>query len=234
MTVTKVEMFAEIKEALPEDGDQAVGGTVGNHDLSQILIRLVAKVARDLSVFAGNPDGQIGKAVAVEIARGQRAPEEIARLRGVEGAGTAPSVLVPEFRPAGAGGRQPRRRPVNHDDVAGVRMTVYGRTGLADREIRNAVAVEIAFGDAAAPAALWTLLVNPQRLSGRVRQLIAWIIAVDAALSISRAPGSPVRRLSARVQTPDHAYRDGKKQSKSQHSCHGTPGRESSPAQLFA
>jgi hypothetical protein len=84
-------------------------------------------------------------------------------------------------------------------------MTVDGRAWLADREIRKAVTVEVAFRHAAAAPALWTLLVDPQRLSGRVRQLIARIVPMYAALSMACPPRGSVRGLTARILTPEDA-----------------------------
>ncbi len=69
-------------------------------------------------------------------------------------------------------------------------MTVDGRARLGNREIRNAVPVEVALRHAAAAPALWTLFVDPQCLAAWVRQLIAWIIAMGAlGIRTAELPG---------------------------------------------
>ena len=49
--------------------------------------------------------------------------------------------------------------------------------------IAKSVALEVAFGDAAAAASLWTLLVYAFGFAWRVRQVIAWVSAIFVVLA---------------------------------------------------
>ena len=97
-------------------------------------------------VLAGHADRQVVEAVVVEVADGEGVAEAVAALGGVEDAG---AVLVPELV---ARGGEAARRPVEHVDRAGVRRRPDVLAGHADRQVVEAVVVEVAGGEGAAEA----------------------------------------------------------------------------------
>src|SRR5439155_23391124 len=99
-------------------------------------------------VLAGDPDPQIVPAVAVEVTRGQRAPEPVADLGAVPDAGAVlvPVVVVGSIRLEAAGG------PVQHGHGSSVRQRSDVLTRDPDPQVRLAVPVEVPGGQGRAEA----------------------------------------------------------------------------------
>src|SRR6266516_2575106 len=116
MPIAQIEVLTEIERLRGGDGavihGQACGRSIDDNDAAPVLIHR----ALIGNVLAGNPDREIGIAIAVEIARRQRAPEQVV---GPWTPGHAP--FVPKLPPgyAGRSRGEPVRRSVDDDDVAG-------------------------------------------------------------------------------------------------------------------
>ena len=131
----------------------------------------------DLHLPAGNSDCQVRKTVAVEISGSESRAETVSR----QGAQAGCTAERPKLH-AGAGrAAQSVRGAIYDDHIARAVLAGNSRRRLTDRQVGEAVAVEIASRYTGTAACGRAQLVDSVRVPWRVRQNRAGIHAIDGA-----------------------------------------------------